>query len=983
MYSYVMDLYTLSSEFLIQYKIERYSSLIWTERYSSAGDFSLVVPPTPQLIRLLRPGCYLGLRGRREVMIVESQSFDSGLLTVTGSSLVKFLNQRISWFKNPDYDHTDSSSPLYADYSTDDQTHGEFISDVVNKVVIDPPAFDSPYDDIALDWGRDKISQLSLAHIDHVGVKKKLTFPNGSPLYDGVEQLAGEGHVGISMYLGSANFATREFFLRFTTYHGRDKTSDQNHFPTIRFTPKTESMSDPKELRSISEFKNVAYVSYKGKITKHYSPYVESPPVGFRRRVLYVEAPDVKVSDAKRAGFLQRVADQEFRKQLHTHVIDGQVLGYLTEFKYPVHYYLGDIVEIEGHSGMIIKARVAEYVRSQDQNGVKEYPTFEILAEDETNYASDQTFDPDTEDPIYSISRISSGLRLSTPLEDSVRDPLFVGDDPFPDPQGFTEVPDSEYPGGGPILSGHGLKPLTPWQTPDWNYNQSDVGYYVHSGRVYLFGTVTAGSLTSGPTLVPGSDTILTNIPPEYAPAGTATGRVLVDHSLCTYEYAYDSGLKIGPWLPVTISPDGNMTLDDGNPLRTPADPSVDFTWIGLILSDISWPTNDAVYDAYGDTGSLDEYVGTAAHVATEFLGTVPEDIWNNIDGSYSAHDERLHFNGKVKVVGDYAAYPIDALIGIPVEYQVKQSSESATGFVTLAEMAQKDGYRLNTYVPAGGGHRALEVGSGAQNPAAAGNSGCGFFDRYFYERVSDGFLTRGEATTLSFTPAPADVGVAYSGAKGRPVGDLPDVADWKGNVYDVDFIFTIDDLLTTLGPVGFPIDYTLIHGDGQLAFIMGMTPGLASPDSYYKVVLTYDPAFERAYMHLMLEQCGGTGRAVLASHSWAPGVSHSTPIGAGFSLITSPEPGDVGFTGTPIPGWNYWSWVAEGALFVGSDFIGTPLGGGSPIPAGKTKGDMGFHFPSGSTANIRLADIAGLGSFPVFAEGDILDLTGCGWPLT
>lgn len=628
---------------------------------------------------------------------------------------------------------------------------------------------------------------------------------------------------------------------------------------------------------------------------------------------------------------------------------------------------------------MIIKARVAEYVRSQDQNGVKEYPTFEVLAEDETNYASDQTFDPDTEDPIYSIRRISSGIRLSTPLEDSVRDPIFVGDDPSPDPQGATEVPDSEYPGGGPILSGEGLKPLTPWETPDWDYNQSDVGYYVHSGRVYLFGSITADF-----TAFPGSGTILTNIPPAYAPAGAATGRILIDHANSTYEYAYDSGLKIGPWLSITISPDGNVTLDDGNPVRTPGDPSVDFTYLSLILSDVSWDTNDAVYDAYGDTGSLDDYVGTAAHVATEFLDTIPEDIWNNIDGGYSAHDERLHFNGKVKVVGDYATYLIDALIGIPTEYQAKQSSESYTHAVNNAEMAQKDGYRLTTYVALGDeSHRSLGVVYGAQNPAAAGNSGCPFFKRYFYNRLSDGFLARGEATTLSFTPAPADTGVAYSGAKGSPVGDLPDVATWRANVYEVSLKFTIDDLLTTLGPVSFPVDYTLIHGDGQHALIMGLTPGMDSPDSYYKVVYTYDPVFERGYVHLMLEQCGGSGRALLASYSWAGG-SHSTPIEAGFLLITSPDPDDVGFTGTPIPGWNYFRWVVGGShVFVGSDFIGTPLGGGTPVPAGKAKGDMGFHFPSGSTASIQLADIHGLGSFPVFAEGDILDLTGCGWPIT
>ena len=408
MYSYIMDLYTLTPNFYIKYKIDRYSSLIWTHRYSSAGDFTLVVPPTGALVSILRPGCYLALRGRREIMIVESQSFENGLMTVTGSSLVKFLNQRIGWFENPDYQERDKDGKptgdlLYADYVRKDLTPGEFISDVVNKCVIDPPAFASPYDDISLDQAHDKFGSLSLAHIDHVGIKQRCTFTHGSPLYDGISQLAQDRHVGISMYLAQANIKTGEFVLRFSTYHGRDQTSDQNDFPTIRFTPKTESFSNPREVRANTEFKNVCYIYYKGKVTVHYSPYVNSPPVGFRRRVMYLEAPDQKIKDSDLSDWLEGLAQRAFRKQLHTHTIDGQVLGYLTEFKFPIHYFLGDIVEVEGHSGLIVKARVSEYTWSQDQYGVTEYPTFEVLAEDETNYHSDPTFAPDVSDPQYPL----------------------------------------------------------------------------------------------------------------------------------------------------------------------------------------------------------------------------------------------------------------------------------------------------------------------------------------------------------------------------------------------------------------------------------------------------------------------------------------------------------------------------------------------------------------------------------------------------
>ncbi len=571
-------------------------------------------------------------------------------------------------------------------------------------------------------------------------------------------------------------------------------------------------------------------------------------------------------------------------------------------------------------------------------------------------------------------------------------DPIFLEDDESPDPLGpgdiFDESAESDrtYPGADIGLSTGGLASLDSWSTSTaWDNTQSNVGFYVHSGNVYLMGSVTADG-----DFNPGSDVIFDSIPPEYCPVQTATGRVLVDHQNSTYEYAWDSGLKIGPWLNVTITPDGVMTLDDGNPIRPPGDPSVDFTYLSLILHDVNWPISGQTYDAYGNTGSLDDFVGTAANINAH-LGSVSADIWNNIDGTYSAHDERLHLNGKVTVVGDWAGYPFDALLGIPPEYQVRHVSGAS-----FAEIAQKDGYKFLT-APPSGSTGALISNLGSQMPAAAGNRGCGAWAPYFYEQVSDGFLTRGETATLLFTPAPSDVGVDYSGAKGSPVGDpgygsslFSDVADWRGMVYDVNFQCTINDLLmlgTFTIPTTVPPDYTLLTGANQHAFILGMksvAPAMANPDTYLKIVFTFDSATGLVSRHTMLEQCGsGGGRALLSRYTFNPGTtSHTATIHLGFSLTVSSEPGDVGYTGPAYSGYNYYRQIVGGGHNEFSDYATTALVGTAPLPASKPKGDMGVHFPSGSSAKITLADISGLGSFPVWATGDVLDLTGCGWPI-
>jgi hypothetical protein len=54
--------------------------------------------------------------------------------------------------------------------------------------------------------------------------------------------------------------------------------------------------------------------------------------------------------------------------------VDGQIVPDI-QFKYGVDYNLGDIVEVEAPSSTITKARVTEYIRTQDKEGERSYPT--------------------------------------------------------------------------------------------------------------------------------------------------------------------------------------------------------------------------------------------------------------------------------------------------------------------------------------------------------------------------------------------------------------------------------------------------------------------------------------------------------------------------------------------------------------------------------------------------------------------------------
>ena len=558
-----MDVYTLTPQFFPNVTIDRFFSLIWTERYYDAGDFQLVVPVTPALVSQLAPGTFVALRGLQEIMVVDTLSIDSNSMTVTGSSLVKFLNQRLAWFEDPGYDgSTDASDgsststasgQKYADFNTDIETAGQFISGVIDNMCIDPVPFDSPWLSINLDWANEVFPHLSLGNVDDNGDTKDLSFPIG-PLFDGLVQVAQAQNIGFKLYLESTDFDTGDHSLKFATYRGKDRTTDQDTFDLVRFSPNLDNFTGVKEVITNMDFKNVAYVTFQNKVTVHYPDWVDpdSPPLDWRRRVIRVDAPDIHLNpgDDRIANFRARVAQNTFNHQRGSRSIDGQVLAIDHTYSFPDDYYLGDLVELEGQTG-IVKARVIEYIRSQNQYGQTEYPTFDVLHPLDTSFIGDPIFHP--------------------PWNDN---PVTTGDPPDTPPGGdtgiFTDIP---------------LTPTLDWEVhPGWAYD-TDVGYYTHMGVVYIIGRM----FTFGDPFGNGSRTLFKNIPDDLCPTSPVSRKVLIAHDYITYEYAYDSGQTVGPWFDITINTNGTITFDDGNPYKPNYGSEPDNIWdtskIAFILS--------------------------------------------------------------------------------------------------------------------------------------------------------------------------------------------------------------------------------------------------------------------------------------------------------------------------------------------------------------------------------------------------------------
>ena len=393
-----MDLYTLNPNFLDKDVVDEYVSAIWTERYSEAGDCQLVVPATADNIVKLKEGTFLALRGSKEVMILETQSIEKGLMTVVGKTLPIFLNNRAVWFKNPAFTGGAATDRI-VDYTDATKKPGQFIADVVDKMVINPVAFPSGgspnYFPANLDWANDKIPFLSLGAVDASGVVKRLTAPVG-PLYDAISNLAKQEDVGFSLYLQSANPDTG-YVLKFTTYKGVDRTSS-GPGNLVRLTRDLDGIQDIKEVNSVSKYKNVAYVYYKGEISIHYAEPSLPIPEGFDRRIMVVNPEGEPVArssyqaswgygssyavyyvgPADIAAFREQAARDALANNNYIHAIDGQTSP-ITDYVYGVDYSLGDTIELEGYTGNLTKAKITEYIRSEDATGEKAYPTISVI----------------------------------------------------------------------------------------------------------------------------------------------------------------------------------------------------------------------------------------------------------------------------------------------------------------------------------------------------------------------------------------------------------------------------------------------------------------------------------------------------------------------------------------------------------------------------------------------------------------------------
>jgi hypothetical protein len=361
-----MEVYILDDLLRRETVVDRYESLIWTERFSSAGDFELVLQSTVENRTAFTPGKWLANNESYRCMkveTVEDTTDDEGrkLLTVKGPSIEIVLDDRVakSWMTNL------TVEPTWTNYGKP----GNVARKIFNDICV--LGLSSPYDvipfiaDVAL-FPDDTILEPQDNLVFHIDLKS---------VYAAIkEDICDLYDLGFRLV---RNFDNSQ--LVFDVYAGCDRTSQQSILPSVIFSPDFENLKNTTELTSNSGAKNVAYVFSPVGFEVVYPQDVPPDVDGFDRQVLVVKAEDITDTDPPTASALMIQRGREaLAKSRGYSAFDGEV-SQNSQYKYGVDYNLGDLVEMRNTDGIVNSMRVTEQIFVSDSEGERSYPTLSIF----------------------------------------------------------------------------------------------------------------------------------------------------------------------------------------------------------------------------------------------------------------------------------------------------------------------------------------------------------------------------------------------------------------------------------------------------------------------------------------------------------------------------------------------------------------------------------------------------------------------------
>lgn len=366
-----MDLWSFDKNLEQIHVTDVFIQLLWHENFIGGGDFELCVPAYSTILSNYPIGGYVGfwddVRGHTEYMLIESVKVETDVETgdyvvVAGRSLEHLLDRRIVW-------------------GLEDFT-GQGLLYSVEKLVLD--SIVSP--------------QNTNRRIPEFRLNRNLYSPTynnwpseavyhqytGDSVYKAVNEMCTDTGTGwFVKRMGAGYF---DMYLRKPV----DRSYRQSSNVYVTFSEDYGNLQSSEFTDDIKPYMNTVLLGGRGEGAVRFYAYqweTSVEPKGLDRREMFYNASDVKDKDGE-----TQLTDQQYRERLWkrgTEVLIRNRREYTfsskllpdNDFRFNVHYFLGDYVNVENRYGVSSICQVTGLTRSFTPDEQVVYPTFAHIQE--------------------------------------------------------------------------------------------------------------------------------------------------------------------------------------------------------------------------------------------------------------------------------------------------------------------------------------------------------------------------------------------------------------------------------------------------------------------------------------------------------------------------------------------------------------------------------------------------------------------------
>lgn len=350
-----MDIYVLDKTFKEIAVIDTFTSVIWTTRYFTHGDFELYLQADAKLLDVLREGYYvvreqdMDASGRmNNVMIIESREIvtdaeDGDNLIVTGKCLKSILSRRV-----------------VANQTVLQGTVLNCMKQLISECIISPTISARQISNFA--FGTDTFT-------DDTKMKKQIT---GKVLEDAISDICTSYGIGFDMYLQNGTF-----YLYF--YKGVDRSYNQSENAHVVVSEEFDNLLSSDYKQSKDNYANVAYVAGEGEGNARKKTMVGTA-TGLDRYEVWVDARNAssnegEISESVYMDMLKEDGEDALSEMDVTTMLSGEIINGVS-FQINDDYFLGDIIQFENDYGISAATRIIEVIYNEDETGINIIPTF-------------------------------------------------------------------------------------------------------------------------------------------------------------------------------------------------------------------------------------------------------------------------------------------------------------------------------------------------------------------------------------------------------------------------------------------------------------------------------------------------------------------------------------------------------------------------------------------------------------------------------